>query len=217
MNFANKRLNIEKILQHGFKRNGEKFFRRDEIINGFTAEIIIDAGGNVTTKIFDADGELYTLHLVEDASGSFVGSIKNAHEKILHDVAENCFDEQIYSGEQTLKVVELIREKFSDEPEFLWRQAPNYSVFRRADNRKWYAVIMVVPREKLQLAGKDELEILNLRVEPEELNRLVDGEKYFRGWHMNKKSWMTLRLDGALSFDEIFSQLEQSYRLAARK
>ena len=217
MQFKNKVLNVKKILQHGFKRNGEKFFRRDEIVNGFTAEIIIDAGGNVTTKIFDADGELYTLHLVEGASGSFVGSIKDAHEKILHDVAENCFDEQIYSGEQTLKVVELIREKFSDEPEFLWRQAPNYSVFRRADNRKWYAVIMVVPREKLQLAGKDELEILNLRVEPEELNRLVDGEKYFRGWHMNKKSWMTLRLDGALSFDEIFSRLEQSYRLAARK
>ena len=217
MQFKNKVLNVKKILQHGFKRNGEKFFRRDEIINGFTAEIIIDAGGNVTTKIFDADGELYTLHLVEGASGSFVGSIKDAHEKILHDVAENCFDEQIYSGEQTLKVVELIREKFSDEPEFLWRQAPNYSVFRRADNRKWYAVIMVVPREKLQLAGKDELEILNLRVEPEELNRLVDGEKYFRGWHMNKKSWMTLRLDGALSFDEISSRLEQSYRLAARK
>ena len=217
MQFKNKVLNVKKILQHGFKRNGEKFFRRDEIVNGFTAEIIIDAGGNVTTKIFDADGELYTLHLVEGASGIFVGSIKDAHEKILHDVAENCFDEQIYSGEQTLKVVELIREKFSDEPEFLWRQAPNYSVFRRADNRKWYAVIMVVPREKLQLAGKDELEILNLRVEPEELNRLVDGEKYFRGWHMNKKSWMTLRLDGALSFDEIFSRLEQSYRLAARK
>ena len=217
MQFKNKVLNVKKILQHGFTRDGEKFFRRDEIINGFTAEIIIDAGGNVTTKIFDADGELYTLHLVEGASGIFVGSIKDAHEKILHDVAENCFDEQIYSGEQTLKVVELIREKFSDEPEFLWRQAPNYSVFRRADNRKWYAVIMVVPREKLQLAGKDELEILNLRVEPGELNRLVDGEKYFRGWHMNKKSWMTLRLDGALSFEEIFSRLEQSYRLAARK
>ena len=217
MQFKNKVLNVKKILQHGFKRNGEKFFRRDEIINGFTAKIIIDAGGNVTTKIFDADGELYTLHLVEGASGSFVGSIKDAHEKILHDVAENCFDEQIYSGEQTLKVVELIREKFSGAPEFLWEKFPNFAVFRRADNRKWYAVIMVVPREKLQLAGKDELEILNLRVEPEELNRLVDGEKYFRGWHMNKKSWMTLRLDGALSFDEISSRLEQSYRLAARK
>ncbi|MBR1645732.1 MAG: MmcQ/YjbR family DNA-binding protein [Selenomonadaceae bacterium] len=217
MIFKNRRLNIEKILQHGFKRDGEIFIRRDKIVNDFTAEIIIDTGGNVTTKIFDTDGELYTLHLVDGASGSFVGSVKAAHEKILHDVAENCFDEEIYSGEQALKVVELIREKFSDTPEFLWEKFPNFAVFRRRDNRKWYAVIMVVPREKLQLTGKDELEILNLRVEPEELNRLVDGEKYFRGWHMNKKSWMTLRLDGALSDEEIFSRVEQSYHLAARK
>ena len=212
-----RRLNINKVLQHGFTRDREIFIRRDEIVNGFTAEIIIDAGGNVTIKIFDADGELYTLHQVESASGSFVGSVKVAHEKILHEVFANCFDEQIYSGEQALKLVEHIREKFSDEPEFLWDKFPNYAVFRRRDNRKWYAVIMVVPRNKLQLTGSAELEILNLRVEPEELNRIVDGQKYFRGWHMNKKSWMTLRLDGALSFDEIFSRVEQSYRLASRK
>ena len=217
MRFKNKLLNVEKVLQHGFTRDGEIFIRRDKIVNDFTAEIIIDAGGNVTTKIFDTDGEIYTLHLVEDASGSFVGSVKDAHEKLLSEIAANCFDEQIFSGEQALKLVELIREKFSDAPEFLWEKFPNYAVFRRRDNRKWYAVIMVVPRNKLQLSGANEIEILNLRVAPEELNNLVDGEKYFRGWHMNKKSWLTLRLDGALSFEEIFSRVEQSYRLAARK
>lgn len=217
MIFKNKRLNVEKILQHGFIREGKFFVRREKIFNDFTAEIIIDAGGNVTTKIFDTDGELYTLHLVEDASGRFVGSVKDAHEKFLQEIAANCFDEQFFACEQSLKLVEYIREKFSDTPEFLWEKFPNYAVFRRRDNRKWYAVIMVVPRNKLQLSGADELEIVNLRVEPEELNRIVDGEKYFRGWHMNKKSWMTLRLDGVLSDEEIFSRLEQSYRLAARK
>ncbi len=217
MIFKNRRLNVQKILQHGFIRDGEIFLRREKIFNDFTEEIIIDAGGNVTTKIFDADGEIYTLHLVEGASGSFVGSVKAAHEKILSEVAVNCFDEKIYSGEQALKLVELIREKFSDVPEFLWEKFPNYAVFRRGDNRKWYAVIMVVPRNKLQLSGANEVEILNLRVEPEELNRIVDGEKYFRGWHMNKKTWMTLRLDGVLSFAEISARLEQSYRFAARR
>lgn len=217
MIFKNKLLNVEKVLQHGFTRDGENFLRREKIFNDFTAEIIIDAGGNVTTKIFDTDGEIYTLHLVEGASGSFVGSVKVAHEKLLSEIATNCFDEQFFACEQTLKLVEYIREKFSDAPEFLWEKFPNYAVFRRRDNRKWYVVIMVVPRNKLQLSGADELEILNLRVEPEELNRIVDGEKYFRGWHMNKKSWLTLRLDGVLSDEEIFSRLEQSYRLAARK
>ena len=217
MNFANKRFNVAKTLRAGFHRDGKLFVRRDEIVNDFTAEIIIDAGGSVTTKIFDADGELYTLHLVEGASGSFVGSVKAAHEKLLTEVAANCFDEQIYSSAQALKVVAHIRENFSDAPEFLWDKFPNFAVFRRADNRKWYAVIMVVPRNKLQLTGTDELEILNLRALPDELDALVDSEKYFRGWHMNKRHWLTLTLDDALADEEIFSRLEQSYRLAARK
>ena len=216
MVFKNKRFNAEKTLRAGFQRDGENFVRREKISDELTAEIIIDGRSSVTTKIFDSDGELYTLHLVDGASGEFVGSVKAAHEKILNDVAANCFDEQIYSHEQTLKLVALIDEKFSDAPEFLWRQAPNYCVFRRKDNRKWYAVIMNVPKNKLGLDGTQELEILNVRVEPEDLDEIFDGEKYFRGWHMNKKSWMTVRLDDTLTDEEIFSWLAQSFRLAGR-
>lgn len=210
------KINIDKILSNGFQRDGDKFIRREEILN-MTLTIIIDNQGSVTTKIIDADGEPYTLHLVEGASGSFVGSVKNAYEKILADVAANCFDDEIFKSAQALKLVEYIHEKFSDSPEFLWEKFPNYAVFRRKDNRKWYAVIMSVPRNKLQLDGTEELEILNLRVEPEELDKIFDGEKYFRGWHMNKKSWLTLRLDETLTFEEISARLAKSYRLAKKK
>ena len=216
MLFKNKKLNREKILNNGFQRDGDKFIRREEILN-MTLTIIIDECSSVTTKILDADGEPYTLHLVEGAAGSFVGSVKNAYEKILADVAANCFDEEIFKSAQALKVVEFIQKNFADSPEFLWEKFPNYAVFRRKDNRKWYAVIMSVPRNKLGLDGAEELEILNLRVEPEELDRILDGEKYFRGWHMNKRSWMTLRLDDTLTDEEISARLEESYRLAGKK
>ena len=211
-----RKINREKILSNGFEVDGENFIRRQKI-SDMTLTIIIDKRGSVTTKLFDADGEPYTLHLVEGASGSFVGAIKAEYECIMKNIFEQCFDEENFKAAQTLKLIEYIREKFSGEPEFLWEKFPNFAVFRRRDNRKWYAVIMVVPREKLQLTGKDELEILNLRVEPEELNNLVDGEKYFRGWHMNKKSWLTIRLDETLTFDEIIARLEESYRLAKKK
>ena len=214
MYFKNKKLNRERLLSNGFELAGENFIRRQEILNQMTLTIRIDGRGAVATEIIDADGEPYTLHLVEGASGSFVGSVKNSYEKILADVAAHCFDNENFKSAQALKVVELIREKFSDEPEFLWEKYPNYAVFRRKDNRKWYAVIMNVPKNKLGLDGAEELEILNLRVEPEELDKIFDGEKYFRGWHMNKKSWLTLRLDDTLTLEEITARLEKSYRLA---
>ena len=217
MVFKNKKLNTEKILQHGFQVDGDNFVRRQKILDDMTLTITIDGRGSVTTKIFDADGEPYTLHLVEGASGSFVGSVKAEYERALKDISEQCFDEQNFSSAQALKVADYIREKFSDEPEFLWEKYPDFAVFRRKDNRKWYAVIMNLPKNKLGLDGADEIEILNLRVKPEELDKIFDGEKYFRGYHMNKKSWLTIRLDDTLSFEEISARLEKSYQLAKQK
>ena len=217
MTFKHKRLNREKILQHGFSIDGENFTRHQKFLTDFTLTIIVDKRGSVTTKIFDADGEPYTLHLVEDASGSFVGAVKAEHERILNEIAAQCFDDEIFSGRQAQKLIEHIREKFSDEPEFLWEKYPNFAVFRRKDNRKWYALIAGVPKKYLHLAGDDDIEILNVRVKPDELDRIADDEKYFRGWHMNKKSWLTVRLDETLTNEEIFTRLEQSYHLAAKK
>lgn len=215
--FKNKRLNREKLLNCGFEFDGENFIRREKILKDLLLTIIIDGRGSVTSKIFDADGEPYTLHLVESASGAFVGTVKAEYERVLNNLAAQCFDDEIFKSAQALKLIEFISERFSDAPEFLWEKFPNYAVFRRKDNRKWYAVIMTIPRSKLKLDGNEELEILNLRVEPEKLDKIFDGEKYFRGWHMNKKSWLTLRLDGYLTFEEISARLVESYRLAAKK
>ena len=217
MLFRFKQINRKKILQHGFEVQGDIFFRRQKFLDDFMLTIIIDNRGSVTTKIFDADGEPYTLHLVEDAAGSFVGAVKAEHERILAELAAQCFDDKIFSSRQAQMIIVHIGEHFNAEPEFLWKNFPQYAIFRRSDNRKWYAVIMRVPKRFLHIGGNDELEILNLRVVPDELDKLVDNEKYFRGWHMNKRSWMTLRLDDILADDELFTRLEQSYQLAGNK
>ena len=210
-----KKINREKLLNCGFEFDGKNFVRRQEFLNQMTLTIIIDAGGSVTTKIIDADGEPYTLHLVEGASGKFVGTVKAEYERILNELAAQCFDDEIFKFEQTLRLIEYVREHFDDAPEFLWEKYPNFAIFRRKDNRKWYALIANIPKRYLKLDGDEELEILNLRVEPEELDELFDGEKYFRGWHMNKRSWMTLRLDDSLTFEELCARLERSYQLAS--
>ena len=121
MLFKNKKLNREKLLNNGFALDGENFIRREEILNHMTLTIIIDGRGRVTSKIFDADGEPYTLHLVEGATGEFVGSVKAEHERILKNISEQCFDDEIFKFGQTLKLIEYIRENFSDAPEFLWK------------------------------------------------------------------------------------------------
>lgn len=83
-------------------------------------------------------------------------------------------------------------------------------------NAKWYAAILTVKVEKLGLTDDCMLEVIDLRGEPEFVARIPDGERFFPGYHMNKKHWFTVLLDGSVPDDEICRLLDESYVLAAK-
>lgn len=54
----------------------------DEI--GFQMEVFVDSRGEISAKVTDPVlQEPYTLHLVKNSSGSFVGTVKNLYEQTL--------------------------------------------------------------------------------------------------------------------------------------
>lgn len=73
---------------------------------------------------------------------------------------------------------------------------------------------MLVQKDKLGLQGKDLIEIIALRVDPKELTMLVDHEKYFPGYHMNKKNWLTICLNESVDIEEIKARIDTSYMIA---
>ena len=87
-------------------------------------------------------------------------------------------------------------------------------MWRRKDNKKWYGTILTISRRKLGLKSDEMIEIIDLRYPPDELEKLLDGKNYFPGWHMNKKHWYTMILDGSIALDEICRKIDQSYLLA---
>ncbi len=66
--------------------------------------------------------------------------------------------EEIFRSEETLRTIRHIRASWGGEPEFLWEKFPDYAVFRRQDNAKWYAVILTVQAGKLGLADEGRTE-----------------------------------------------------------
>ena len=48
-------------------------------------------------------------------------------------------------------------------------------------------------------------------------NYTVDNHKYFPGYHMNKKHWYTICLDGSVEPVELYQRLDLSYKLAKKK
>ena len=216
MLFKNRTVNFDKLAKYGFERVGEGFCYSTEIFeNQFKMSVEIGGNGEVKTELFDlAAEEIYTLHLVAEASGEFVGRVRSEYERVLQDIAEKCFDSSIFGGQFSKKVIDYAREKYGDELEFLWEKYPDAAVLRRKDNRKWYALFMTIPKAKLGLDSGEVAEIIDLRFDADELAKKVDGERYFHGYHMNKKHWITMLLDGSVPLEEILNCLNESYALA---
>ena len=59
-----------------------------------------------------------------------------------------------------------IRNHYATLPDYPWADTPRAAVFRHAGNRKWFALVMEVPRDKLGLAGTEKLDIVNFKCNP---------------------------------------------------
>ncbi len=216
--FKNKRPDFLKLLPFGFRPVKGGYEYAAKIIDGqFCFTVCVSTEGEITTNLTDTDsGEAYTLHLVSGAVGTFVGRIRSECQNILQQIAEQCFETDIFKSSLTRAVLQYAAEKYADRPEFLWPKLSNNAILRRKDCQKWYAAILVVSRRKLGQSSDEIVEIIDLRGKPETIAGLIDGQKYFPGYHMNKKHWFTICLDGSVSIEDIFNRLDESYLLARK-
>ena len=214
--FQRKKVNIEKLESFGFVNQGYWTYNRP-IMNGeFSLIIKIDKKGNVDTDLIEiATNEPYILYKT-NSSGTYVGKVRSAIEAVLKEIAESCYDVGTFKSVQAQMLIEYVRNTYGDELEFLWQKFPDYAVWRRKDNKKWYAVILTIPKNKLGLKSNELVEIIDLRIEPDKMKEILQNEHYYPGWHMNKKSWYTIILDDGIPDDEICRQLDESYHLAKK-
>lgn len=216
--FYARKPNREKLLSLGFEADGDGCVYRVGLAGGqLRLTVTVRADETVHTRVEDAaDGGEYVLHLVRGAAGAFVGGVRAEYEDVLAGIAAKGFDPDVFKSEQAKAVIAYAREKHGDEPEYLWQKFPDNAVLRRQDNRKWYAALLTVSRRKLGFDADETVEILDLRMRPEDIPAAVDGGRYLPGYHMNKKHWITLCLDGSLPLEELCARLEESYALAKK-
>ena len=109
-----------------------------------------------------------------------------------------------------------LRQKYRHEPEFLWEKFPDNAIVRRTDNKKWYAAVLTVAAGRPGLDNAAAAEILDLRGRPEDMEKLLDRQKFFPAYHMNKKHWYTVFLDDSLSDEELCRRTDESFLLAKK-
>ena len=110
-----------------------------------------------------------------------------------------------------------IRNHYATLPDYPWADTPCAAVFRHTGNRKWFALVMEVPRDKLGLPGTEKFDIVNFKCDPILISSLRGEPGIFPAYHMNKASWITAALDGSVPAETIELLLDVSYELTKPK
>lgn len=216
--FKNKKSDKSKLLEFGFHESDQKLIYATKISeDSFLLSIDIDTLDNIETSLLEIETEEEYILYKTNASGNYVTSIRKEIENVLEQISLSCFYDSTFKFDQTLEVISYASSHYGDELEFLWESSPNNAVLRRKDNQKWYAAILSVDQKKLGVDKSGIVEVLNLRVEPNALDDLIDNKSYFKAWHMNKKHWFSVILDGCVPSDELFQKISNSYEIASKK
>ena len=135
----------------------------------------------------------------KDKKGIFVSNSKNSMDT--NDIRKD--------------IESYIQRKYSISPEHPWHQYPDYATFKELYSQKWFAIIMSVSGRKLGLPTDEEIPIINVKADTEIIMMMGRTPGFMPGYHMNKRNWLTILLDGTVPFEQVTARIDDSYKLIA--
>ncbi len=92
------------------------------------------------------------------------------------------------------------------------------TILRHGMEGKWFGALMKVGKRRVGLDEDGLIEILNLKIDPEEayaVRELFDG--IIPAYHMNKRHWVSVLLNGTVPTEFTSLLIEKSYDLTKKK
>ena len=202
----------ELLINYGFKIKEDKYVYEKDILNSMFKIVVIYDNNFISKVIDNSTKEEYILVDIEGAVGDFVGSIKQEYDKVIDGIICKCFINDIYKSKQAKLIINYIRKKYQRELEFLWND--KNAIVRNTNNNKWFILFMIISKNKLGDFENKNVEIINLKYPTDRIDNLIDNKYIFKGFHMNKKHWITIVLDEKLETAELLKLIDISYILS---
>lgn len=201
-----------KLLEYGF--NSDYVYTVDILDNSFRV-IITYVDKKITGKIIDLSfDEEYTNFRIE-RSGEFNLKIRSEYERILLDIRDKTCTKRTYIYDQANRIDKYIFSKYDVAADFPFKSSPYHGVYRNKDN-KWFGILMDIPFNKIDKNKSGLIEVINVKINPNDKDNLLKIEGIYEAYHMNKKSWISIILDDTLSDDLISELIDNSYKLVTK-
>jgi len=210
-------IDFGKLKKYGFTKSGDKWNYTKLFMNGdFEAAVTIDDKGHISGTVYEvATGDEFLPLRVENMEG-FAGEVRAEYKQILEDIKADCCRINYFMQPQANRLTEMIYKTYGDIPSFPW-EFDGYGVFRNPNNEKWYALVMNIDKSKLDKKLSGEVEVVNLKLNEENIRHLLQQKGFYPAYHMNKKSWITILLDDSIKDDVLFALLDESHAFTTAK
>ena len=209
---------VSKLIAFGFEFDSQTstyLYKSKASDFNFEFRILIK-DGEYSTKVYDLDSECeYLLHKSHQAQGEFVGRVREYLSNLENKIIKQCALDPMFNTVQATKIIERVQEKYHVKAEFLFGEDEPTAVFRKVvkGKPKWFGFISRCNQKSVKGYGEGKIEILNLRLEASDVDTLITHEHIHRGYHMNKKYWLTIELDTTVDTEMIYALLDKSYQL----
>ena len=90
--------------------------------------------------------------------------------------------------------LEYCSSTYGTSPDYPFNEDFETAVFRHADNRKWYAIVMRVSRRKFGLDSDEVIDVVNLKLLTEMFGSFGAADGVYPAYHMNKLHWISVLL-----------------------
>lgn len=202
----------EKLLEYGFRQDGESFVLNRKVDDDFYALVTYDSK-NLDAEVYETDSnEKYALLDVKTAHGKFVNGIRKKVTNLLNDIAAECFENMDVKS----KYVHWLEDELQTKGEYPWEDDTTSAVYR-CKNQKWFALVMKLKFKNLGFESDEPVWAVNLKTDADKIPQLVDKKSIFPAWHMNKKYWITILLTTATDFEKLKSLTLRSKELVEFK
>jgi len=209
--FKRAETNKNLLKQYGFRQSKDFWTLEVPFMDGdFKAVIIADETGHISGNVYETATQDVFLPLRTESMGGFAGKIRNAYMNILKDIKEKCCHENVFISAQANRFAEAIYKKYGDKPVFPWDDFSG-GVFKNPDNGKWYAIVMNIDIQKVDKKLTGNVEVVNVKLDPQKIQGLHQEKGFYPAYHMNKKNWISILLNDTVSDKVVFELLDESH------
>ncbi|WP_368486787.1 MmcQ/YjbR family DNA-binding protein [Spiroplasma sp. DGKH1] len=201
---------LETLSQYGFSNNQDGFILTKSLGDNLNAIIKIDKDfAKIKVDVLDSQTTELFQPFYTKITTNYSNHVKTKVNDLVKEILDTCFT-KIDHQEKLLK---YCQETFPTVIEKPWKKWPEYQTVKATYNNKWYALFMNVPYYKLQpnSTNTSGVEILNLKLDPQVITTLLDNKIYFKGYHMNHKTWISILLNKQTDLNKVKELINESY------